>query len=72
MYNFEIWCKQKEYEVSKYPTKVLKMGYLENQLNFELYVLHKHTEDWYKKETEEQLRKIHWLENKYMEVKGLC
>lgn len=31
MYGFEIWCKQQEYEINKYPTVDLKLDYIKVQ-----------------------------------------
>lgn len=71
MYNFEIWCKQREYEINKYPTKHLKLDYIQSTIDFYLFLLNQ-PDCPTKYQTERYLIRLKWLNDKYMEVKGLC
>lgn len=71
MERFELWCKQQEYEINKYPTVYLKLDYIQNTIDFYLFLLNQSTCPT-KYQTERYLIRLKWLKDKYMEVKGLC
>ena len=69
MYNFEIWCKQREYEINKYPTVDLKLDYIKSTIDFYLFLLNQPNCPT-KYQTERYLIMLKWLKGKYDEVKG--
>lgn len=71
MERFELWCKQQEYEINKYPTVDLKLDYIKSTIDFYLFLLNQPICPT-KYQTEVYLMLLQWLTNKYMEVKGLC
>lgn len=72
MERFELWCKQQEYEINKYPTVYLKLDYIESTINFYQFLLYECTYCFIKNQVEVYLMRLQWLKDKYMEVKGLC
>lgn len=72
MDRFDLWCKQQEYEINKYPTAYLKLDYIENTINFYQFLLYEYPLCSTKNQIEVYLMRLQWLKDKYMEVKGLC
>lgn len=72
MERFELWCKQQEYEINKYPTAYLKLDYIESTISFYQFLLYEHPRCSTKNQIEVYLMRLQWLKDKYMEVKGLC
>lgn len=71
MERFELWCKQQEYEINKYPTVDLKLDYIKSTIDFYLFLLNQPNCPT-KNQIEVYLIRLKWLKDKYMEVKGLC
>ena len=72
MDRFELWCKQQEYEINKYPTVYLKLDYIESTISFYQFLLYECPRCSTKNQIEAYLIRLQWLKDKYMEVKGLC
>lgn len=69
MERFELWCKQQEYEINKYPTVDLKLDYIKSTIDFYLLLLNQPNCPT-KCQTEMYLIRLKWLKGKYDEVKG--
>lgn len=68
MERFELWCKQQEYEINKYPAVDLKLDYIKNTIYFYLFLLNQ-PNCLTKYQAERYLIRLKWLKDKYMEVK---